>query len=261
LSIGYTQSEKLAPARKEMEMANATDQVIEELLRARPPRHEERAMRVLLIKGLLTKEQVKKWVKELHYYRVNVPRKELYILANCPVKEVRMERVKKYLEEEDDRVMGGTVGPHAELWRRLGEGLGIPREEIDDFGDLSNEYRLLVDSWVNYARDHSWLEGAAMSFDEDGGTGRGGEGAKVAEAMSRFYGVPEWGLVHFTLHSEMDIEHGSSTRDLIRKYAVTEEQLDGVRRAVRFKRAFHRMEDQCMRIACKIDPKLFEQIG
>jgi pyrroloquinoline quinone (PQQ) biosynthesis protein C len=81
-----------------------------------------------MIKGLLTKEQVQTWVKQLHYYRVNVPRKELYILANCPLKEVRMERVKKYLEEEDDRVMGGKVGPHAELWRRLGEGLGIARE-------------------------------------------------------------------------------------------------------------------------------------
>jgi pyrroloquinoline-quinone synthase len=237
------------------------DRLIEELLSARPPRHEERAVRVLLIKGLLTKEQVKTWVQQLHYYRVNVPRKELYILANCPLKEIRMERLKKYLEEEDDRVLGGSVGPHAELWQRLGEGLGLRREEMDDFRDLSPEYRLLVDSWVNYARDHSWLQGVAMSFDEDGGAGRTGEGAKLAAALAEFYGVPEWGLAHFRLHSELDVEHGSSTRDLIRKYAVTEEQLEGVRRAVSFKRAFHRLEDQCMRVACKIDPKLFEEIG
>jgi pyrroloquinoline-quinone synthase len=237
-----------------------SDQLIEELMGTRPARHKERATRVLMIKGRLSKEQVRMWVKQLHYYRVNVPRKELYILANCPLKEIRMERLQKYLEEEDDRVISGKVGPHAELWVKLGEGLGISRRDIEDFRDLSPEYRLLVDSWVGYARDHSWLEGAAMSFDEDGGTGKTGEGMKLAEALARFYDVPEWGLAHFRLHSELDIEHGSSTRDLIRKYALTEEQQDGVRRAVRFKRAFHRLEDQCMRIACNIDPKLYAEM-
>jgi coenzyme PQQ biosynthesis protein C len=241
-------------------MTTTGDQLIEDLMRARPPRHKERATRVLMIKGVLTKEQVQMWVKQLHYYRVNVPRKELYILANCPLKEVRMERIKKYLEEEDDRVMGGKAGPHAELWARLGEGLGIPRAELEGFKDLSPEYRLLVDSWLAYARDHSWLEGAAMSFDEDGGTGSGGEGMKMAEALAKFYGVAERGLGHFTLHSELDIEHGSSTRDMVKKYAVTEEQQNSVRRAVSFKRAFHRLEDQCMRIACQVDAKLYADV-
>jgi pyrroloquinoline-quinone synthase len=239
-----------ALTRKETPMTTSADQLIEELMSKRPPRHQERAMRVLMIKGLLSKGQVQMWVKQLHYYRVNVPRKELYILANCPVKEIRMERLRKYMEEEDDRVIGGKVGPHAALWLKLGAALGISREEMDDFRDLSAEYRLLVNSWLAYARNHSWLEGAALSFDEDGGTGRGGEGMKLAQALAKFYQVPDWGLAHFTLHSELDIEHGSSTRDLIRKYARTEEQRNGVREAVTFKRAFHRLEDQCMWAAC-----------
>ena len=78
--------------------------------------------------------------------------------------------MQKYMEEEDDRVIGGKVGPHAALWLKLGEGLGISRDEMEDFRDLSPEYRLLVDSWLGYARHHSWLEGASMSFDEDGRT-------------------------------------------------------------------------------------------
>lgn len=241
------------------EINEPVERLIEELLSARPPRHLERATRALIIKGVLTREQVKTWVRNLHYYRVNVPRKELYILANCPIKEVRMDRVRKYLEEEDDRVLGGKTGPHAALWLKLGEGLGIGQEEMDKFGGVCAEYRLLVDSWINYARDHSWLEGAAMSFDEDGGTGSGGEGMKLAKALAQFYQVPEWALAHFTLHSELDIEHGSSTRDLIKKYARTAEQIEGVRRAVSFKRAFHRLEDRCMRIACKVDPKLYTE--
>lgn len=241
-------------------MAKPPDEFVSELSSGRIPRDKLKPTRVLLIRGKLTKDQVKTWVKQLYYYRVNVPRKELYILANCPVKEIRMERMQKYMEEEDDRVIGGKVGPHAALWLKLGEGLGISREEMEDFRDLTGEYRLLVDSWLAYARNHSWLEGAAMSFDEDGGTGRGGEGMKLAEALAKFYQVPEWGLVHFTLHSELDIEHGSSTRDLIKKYALTEEQQNRVREAVTFKRAFHRLEDQCMWAACKIDPKLHAEV-
>jgi hypothetical protein len=67
------------------------------------------------------------------------------------------------------------------------------------------------------------------------------------------------GLAHFTLHSELDIEHGSSIHDLIRKWAVTDDRQNGVRQAVHFKRAFIQMEDRCARIACRIDPQLFAQ--
>ena len=241
-------------------MPNPPEELIQELMKGRQAYRMERPARLLIQQGRLTKDQVKMWVKQLYYYRVNVPRKELYILANCPIKEVRMERIKKYIEEEDSRIMGGTVGAHSELWAKLAEGLGIPGNELEDFRDLHNAYRLVCDSWVNYARDHSWLEGASMSFDEDSGTGTGGHGMKMAEALAKHYGVPEWGLVHFTLHSEMDIDHGSSTRDLIKKYAVTEEQQAGVQKAVRFKRTFHILEDHCMRMACGVDPSLFDEL-
>ena len=241
-------------------MPKPPEELIQELMKGRQAYRMERPTRLLIQHGKLTKDQVKMWVKQLYYYRVNVPRKELYILANCPVKEVRMERMRKYIEEEDSRVMGGSVGAHAELWAKLAEGLGLPHDELEDFRDLCEPYKVVCDSWVNYARDHSWLEGASTSFDEDSGTGKSGHGMKMAEAMAKFYGVPDWGLVHFTLHSEMDIEHGSSTRDLIQKYAITDEQQVGVRRAVQFKRAFHLLEDQCMRIACGIDPRLYVEL-
>ena len=73
-------------------MTTSAEQLIEELMSKRRPRYKDRTARLLMIKGLLTKAQVQTWVKQLHYYRINVPRKELYILANCPVKEIRMER-------------------------------------------------------------------------------------------------------------------------------------------------------------------------
>jgi coenzyme PQQ biosynthesis protein C len=241
-------------------MAKSPDEFVDELAAGRIPREKLKPTRLLLIQGKLTKEQVKTWVKQLYYYRLNVPRKELYILANCPIKEIRMELLKKYFEEEDDRVLGGKDGPHEELWIKLGEGLGIGRKEMESFDDLCPEYRILVDAWVNYARDHSWLEGTALSFDEGGGAGPAGEGMKLAAAFTRFYGAPEGALRHLTLHSELDVDHGTSVKDLIRKFALSAEQQEGIRKAVRFKRAFHPMEDRCMRIACGIDPLLYADL-
>ena len=241
-------------------MAKPPDEFVSELISGRIPRDKLKPTRVLLIRGKLTKDQVKTWVKQLYYYRVNVPRKELYILANCPIKEIRMELLQKYLEEEDDRLLGAKDGPHDELWIKLGEGLGVTADEMKSFGDLCPEYRLLVDAWVNYARNHSWLEGSALSFDEGGGAGPAGEGMKLADALVKFYGVPEWALRHLTLHSELDIDHGTSIQDLIRKFALSDEQQEGIRNAVRFKRAFHHMEDRCMRIACGIDPRFYAEL-
>src|SRR6266496_4299600 len=105
-------------------MTTSADQLIEELMSKRPPRHKERAVRVLMIKGLLTKPQVQMWVKQLHYYRVNVPRKELYILAHCPVKEIRMERIKIYggRRRQTDRGQGRSPrGVVAKVGRGFGD--------------------------------------------------------------------------------------------------------------------------------------------
>ena len=54
------------------------------------------------------------------------------------------------------------------------------------------------------------------------------EAMKIVDALARFYGTPESGLAHFTIPSELDIEHGSLAHSLIRKWAVTDEQQNGV---------------------------------
>jgi pyrroloquinoline quinone (PQQ) biosynthesis protein C len=58
-------------------MAKPPDEFVSELISGRIPRDKLKPTRVLLIRGKLTKDQVKTWVKQLYYYRVNVPRKEL----------------------------------------------------------------------------------------------------------------------------------------------------------------------------------------
>jgi len=100
-----------------------------------------------MIKGLLTKPPSSDVVKQLHYYRVNVPRKELYILANCPVKRSGWSACQKYMEEEDESDRRQGWSPRA-LWLKLGEGLGTPARRWRISRDLSPEYHLLVDSWA-----------------------------------------------------------------------------------------------------------------
>ena len=53
-----------AVSRKQTQMNTSAEQLIEDLMSKRPPRHKERAMRTLMIKGLLDKSQVQTWVKQ-----------------------------------------------------------------------------------------------------------------------------------------------------------------------------------------------------
>ena len=63
----------------------------------------------------------------LAYQRV-VPRKDAAILSNCPDPDVRREWIQRIIDH--DGTEPGTGG--IEMWIRLGEALGVPREEMED---------------------------------------------------------------------------------------------------------------------------------
>jgi len=73
--------------------------------------------------------------------------------------------MQKYMEEEDDRVIGARLVPTAALWLKLGEGLGISRERWRISGICLPSITCWSILGLSYARNHSWLEGAAMSFE------------------------------------------------------------------------------------------------
>ena len=76
--------------------------------------------------GELTREELQRWVANRFYYQECIPIKDAAILSNCPEVEVRREWIQRIVDH--DGTAEGTGG--IESWLRLGEALGVTREEL-----------------------------------------------------------------------------------------------------------------------------------
>src|SRR5204862_8168037 len=82
----------------------------------------------LMHEGRLTKRQLQGWVANRLAYQPAIPRKDAAILSNCPDPEVRRIWLQRIIDH--DGTEPGTGG--IEMWIRLGEAVGVPREEMED---------------------------------------------------------------------------------------------------------------------------------
>ncbi|HJW03633.1 MAG TPA: pyrroloquinoline-quinone synthase PqqC [Azospira sp.] len=124
--------------------------------------HIHHPFHVMMHQGKLTKEQVQGWVANRYYYQVNIPVKDAAILANCPVREVRRHWVQRILDHDGyDGEEGGI-----EAWIRLGEAVGLSREDIVSQRHVLPGVRFAVDAYVNFARQRPWQEAAVSSLTE-----------------------------------------------------------------------------------------------
>ena len=112
--------------------------------------------------GELTRDELQRWVANRFYYQRCIPLKDAAILANCPEVEVRRQWVQRILDHD------GTAGEPGgiESWLRLGEALGVPREELTSERRVLPAVRYAVDAYVNFARRKPWVEAVASSLTE-----------------------------------------------------------------------------------------------
>jgi pyrroloquinoline-quinone synthase len=112
--------------------------------------------------GSLSRRQVQGWVANRFCYQENIPRKDAAILANCPDREVRRRWIRRITDHD------GTVGAEGgiEAWLRLGEAVGLTREEVSDERHVVPGVRFAVDAYVTFARTRPWVEAVASSLTE-----------------------------------------------------------------------------------------------
>ena len=124
--------------------------------------HIHHPFQVMMHRGQLSREQIQGWVANRYYYQINIPIKDAAILANCPEREVRRHWVQRILDHDG---YGGEDGG-IEAWIRLGEAVGLSREEIVSQKLVLPGVRFAVDAYVNFARQRPWQEAAAASLTE-----------------------------------------------------------------------------------------------
>jgi pyrroloquinoline-quinone synthase len=179
--------------------------------------------------GELTRDELRRWVANRFYYQKSIPLKDAAILSNCPEVAVRREWIQRIVDH--DGTAEGTGG--IESWLRLGEALGVTRDELESERGVLPGVRYAVDAYVNFARQKPWVEAVASSLTELFGPAA----IRVRlEALERHYPwIDPAGLDYFRARLEQAPRDADYALELVVERCRTREQQDAAVSALRFK--------------------------
>ena len=219
---GATRSKREAPPWTEDELV--------ERLRAQGTRyHNLHPFHVRMDAGQLTRDELERWVANRFYYQRCIPLKDAAILSNCPEIDVRREWIKRIVDH--DGTSPGTGG--IESWLRLGEALGVSREELMSERRVLPAVRYAVDAYVNFARQRPWIEAVASSLTEL--FGPSAIRVRLVALEQRYPWIDPAGLQYFRdrlVQAPRDAEYALR---LVVERCVTPEQQERAVAALRFK--------------------------
>ncbi len=128
--------------------------------------HIHHPFHVMMAEGKLTQKQLQGWVANRFYYQIAIPVKDAAILSNCPDREIRREWIQRILDHDGFRIGGIDDAGGIEAWIRLGEAVGLTREDVTSLRHLAPAARFAVDAYINFARRQPWQEAIASSLTE-----------------------------------------------------------------------------------------------
>ena len=112
--------------------------------------------------GVLSKAELQRWVVNRYYYQTRIPIKDALILAKSDDPEFRRRWLVRVVDH--DGAAPGEGG--LELWLRLAEGVGLPREEVTSLERVLPGVRFACDDYVSFVKERSLLEAVASSLTE-----------------------------------------------------------------------------------------------
>lgn len=146
-----------------IELAAWNPEEFEQQLRAKGAYyHIHHPFHIAMNTGKCTQKQIQGWVANRFYYQISIPVKDAAIMANCPERDVRRHWVQRIIDH--DGLAGDEGG--IEAWIRLGEAVGLKREDVTSLKLVLPGVRFAVDAYVNFARQSSWQEAACSSLTE-----------------------------------------------------------------------------------------------
>ncbi|WP_028060642.1 pyrroloquinoline-quinone synthase PqqC [Candidatus Solirubrobacter pratensis] len=179
--------------------------------------------------GELTRGELQRWVANRFYYQRCIPLKDAAIVSNCPDIEVRREWIKRIVDH--DGTSAGTGG--IESWLRLGEALGVPRDELLSERRVLPAVRYAVDAYVNFARQRPWLEAVASSLTEL--FGPAAIRVRVAALEAHYPWIDPLGLEYFRSRLDRAPRDAQHALQLVVERCLTQEQQERAVAALRFK--------------------------
>lgn len=135
--------------------------------------------------------------------------------ANCDDLADRQELLENLIEEEHGE------NNHPELWLRFGESLGLNRQQMIESTPLP-ETTALNQTFRRITKDTPFVGGIAALYAYESQVPA--VAATKMDGLKRFYGISDpQALKFFIVHHSLDVEHSKVTRNLVSKYAETDE--------------------------------------
>ena len=157
------------PTGLEQDAAPWTEEEFVAALRVQGERyHDQHPFHVRMNAGELSREELQRWVANRYYYQRSIPIKDAAILSNCPEVEIRREWISRIIDH--DGAEGESSGG-IESWLRLGESLGVDRDEVRSERLVLPGVRYSVDAYVNFCRQEPWVFAVSSSLTELFGPG------------------------------------------------------------------------------------------
>jgi pyrroloquinoline-quinone synthase len=191
--------------------------------------HDRHPFHRLMNAGKLTPTQIRLWVANRFYYQQNIPIKDAYLLARCPDRAVRRQWVQRILDHDGT----GTDPGGIEQWLRLGEAVGLRRDELESGQHLLPGVRYAVDAYVHFVQSHDWVEGVASSLTELFAPPLLAE--RLAALEKHYPWVDPEALTYFRVRLAQAPRDSSHGLDVVLSYCRTAEQQKNAVGALRFK--------------------------
>ncbi len=167
--------------------------------------HIHHPFNIRMNSGQLSREEIQYWVANRFYYQNNIPLKDGAVLSNCPDRETRRRWVLRILDHDGFGDNEGGI----EAWTRLGEAVGISRDDLWSLKFVVPGVRFAVDAYVNFARQAPWQEAVCSSLTEMFAPKIHKD--RLANWPSQYQWIEPQGLDYFRSRislAERDVEHG-----------------------------------------------------
>jgi pyrroloquinoline-quinone synthase len=199
-------------------------------LRAQGSRyHNLHPFHVRMDAGELTRDELQRWVANRFYYQKCIPLKDAAILSNCDEVDVRRVWIQRIVDHDGTAPGSGGI----ESWLRLGEALGVGRQELESERRVLPGVRYAVDAYVNFARSQPWIEAVASSLTEL--FGPAAIRVRVAALEAHYPWIDPAGLEYFRSRLDQAPRDADHALGLVLERCVTPEQQERAVAALRFK--------------------------
>jgi pyrroloquinoline-quinone synthase len=179
--------------------------------------------------GSLTEEEFRGWVRNRFYYQVNLPVKDAFILTKLPGRNDRRRWIQRIIDHDGRTDDEGGI----EKWVRLGEAVGLTREQLFDIDTVLPGARFAVDAYVDFCRRQPWLESVASALTELFAPDL--LSRRIADVEHHYPWIATEGLEYFRARLTQQPEDIAHLLELVLDHATTREQQDACARALEFK--------------------------